>query len=442
MEHPVALIIDDEPDILELLKITLGRMQIECRTATDLHSARKLLAKEKFDICLTDMRLPDGDGVEFVSYFQENYPHIPVAIITAHGSIETAIQALKLGAFDFLTKPVDLPRLRTLIDNALKLASGKVESGKKLVGESEQIQQIRKKVAKLARSQAPIYISGESGVGKELVARMIHDQSPRVSAPFVPVNCGAIPQELMESEFFGHMKGSFTGAVTDKKGLFQAADGGTLFLDEIAELPMNMQVKLLRAIQEKNVRPVGSQQENPVDVRILSATHKDLAELVEAGKFRQDLFYRINVIELHIPPLRQRKQDIPRLIEHIIGNIMPDAGNGDEPVSLSDSAMTALMHYSFPGNVRELENIIQRAIALAEGSEIDEAALMLPVTGNGDTPGNDYADEALDTFLHQHEKDKILAALEQTRWNKTAAAKLLGISFRALRYRLDKLGID
>jgi two-component system response regulator PilR (NtrC family) len=440
MKHPVALIIDDEPDILELLKITLGRMQIECRTATDLHSARKLLAMEKFDICLTDMRLPDGDGVEFISYFQENYPHIPVAIITAHGSIETAIQALKLGAFDFLTKPVDLPRLRTLIDNALKLASGKVESGKKLVGESEQIQQIRKKVAKLARSQAPIYISGESGVGKELVARMIHDQGARAGAAFVPVNCGAIPQELMESEFFGHMKGSFTGAVTDKKGLFQAADGGTLFLDEIAELPMNMQVKLLRAIQEKTIRPVGSQQESPVDVRILSATHKDLSALVEAGLFRQDLFYRINVIELQVPPLRERTQDIPVLIDHIIRNMITDTGT--ESVSVTPVAMDALLNYPFPGNIRELENIIQRAITLADGPQIDEYALQLPVLDHGNYEKNRAENTALDTFLIQHEKEKILAALKQTRWNKTAAAKLLGISFRALRYRLEKLRID
>jgi two-component system response regulator PilR (NtrC family) len=442
MEHPVALIIDDEPDILELLKITLGRMQIECRTATDLHSARILLAKEKFDICLTDMRLPDGDGVEFISYFQENYPHIPVAIITAHGSIETAIQALKLGAFDFLTKPVDLPRLRALIENALKLSNGKVESGKKLVGDSELIQQIRKKIAKLARSQAPIYISGESGVGKELVARMIHDQGARAAAAFVPVNCGAIPQELMESEFFGHMKGSFTGAVTDKKGLFQAADGGTLFLDEIAELPVNMQVKLLRAIQEKTVRPVGSQQENPIDVRILSATHKDLAALVEAGLFRQDLFYRINVIELHVPPLRERKQDIPILIDHIIRNMLTDAGNGTGSVSVSPTAMDALLNYPFPGNIRELENIIQRAITLADGPQIDEDALQLPVLDHSNNPKSRDENAALDTFLTLHEKEKILAALEQTRWNKTAAAKLLGISFRALRYRLEKLGID
>jgi len=436
-----ALIIDDEPDILELLEITLNRMDIDCKTAGDLETARKLLAKNRFDLCLTDMRLPDGDGVEFINYFQDNFPHIPVAIITAHGSIETAIQALKLGAFDFLTKPVDLPRLRILIENALKLSGSKVDDGKKLVGNSAQIEEIRKKTAKLARSQAPVYISGESGVGKELVAHMIHDQGPRGSAPFVPVNCGAIPQELMESEFFGHIKGSFTGALTDKKGLFQAAEGGTLFLDEIAELPLNMQVKLLRAIQEKTVRPVGSQQEYPVDVRILSATHKNLAALVEAGSFRQDLFYRINVIELHIPPLRDRSPDIPLLIGHIINVVIPAQDDHAGVTSLTDRAVQALLSYPFPGNVRELENIMQRALTLCEGGLIDVDDLQLPAVTTAEMD-NSYQDEALDSMLTQVEKEKILAALEQTRWNKTAAAKVLGISFRALRYRLDKLGID
>lgn len=439
MHRHIALIIDDEPDILELLRITLDRMNIDCRMAGNIASARKLLAQDRFDLCLTDMRLPDGDGVEFVRYFQEHFPQIPVAIITAHGSIETAIQALKLGAFDFLTKPVDLPRLRLLIENAIRLSGNKNESGKQLIGESPVIQEIRRKIAKLARSQAPIYISGESGVGKELVARMIHDQGPRAPANFVPVNCGAIPHELMESEFFGHTKGSFTGAVADKEGLFQAADGGTLFLDEVAELPLNMQVKLLRAIQEKSIRPIGSQREVPVDVRILSATHKDLAELVEAGKFRQDLYYRINVIELHVPPLRERKTDIPLIAKHIIDTIAHD--HGSQVSGFTEAAMRALSDYQFQGNIRELENIIQRAITMCESEQIGLDDLQLSETNITHDAWNETAGP-LDSMLSQVEREKILAALEQTRWNRTAAAKLLGISFRALRYRLQKLGLD
>jgi len=440
MSRHTALIIDDEPDILELLSITLSRMNVDCRTAGNLAAARKLLSQQRFDLCLTDMRLPDGDGVEFIRYFQDNFPQIPVAIITAHGSIETAILALKLGAFDFLTKPVDLPRLRTLIENALKLSGSKNESGKRLIGDSEVIQDIRKKIAKLARSQAPIYISGESGVGKELVARMIHDQGPRAAAAFVPVNCGAIPHDLMESEFFGHVRGSFTGAVADKDGLFQAAHGGTLFLDEVAELPLGMQVKLLRAIQEKTIRPVGSQKEIPVDVRILSATHKDLAELVERGTFRQDLYYRINVIELDVPPLRERKGDIPLIANHIIEAILRDSHS---PVTgFTEQAMSALTAYPFPGNVRELENIIQRAVTLCENDRIDQSDLLLPVNNTYEQADDPESGTELDSALDQLERGKIVAALEQTRWNKTAAAKLLGISFRALRYRLEKLDIS
>jgi len=439
MSRHTALLIDDEPDILELLSITLGRMNVDCRTAGNLATARKLLSQQRFDLCLTDMRLPDGDGVEFIRYFQDNFPQIPIAIITAHGSIETAILALKLGAFDFLTKPVDLPRLRTLIENALKLSGSKNESGKRLIGDSEVIQDIRKKIAKLARSQAPIYISGESGVGKELVARMIHDQGPRSAAAFVPVNCGAIPHDLMESEFFGHTRGSFTGAIADKDGLFQTAHGGTLFLDEVAELPLGMQVKLLRAIQEKTIRPVGSQKEIPVDVRILSATHKDLAELVESGTFRQDLYYRINVIELDVPPLRDRKGDIPLIAKHIIEATLREIDT--RVTGFTDIAMVALTDYPFPGNVRELENIIQRAVTLCEKEMIDLDDLNLSASEPCDTSVPDSETE-LDSALNQLERGKILAALEQTRWNKTAAARLLGISFRALRYRLEKLGIS
>lgn len=441
MSRHLALIIDDEPDILELLRITLSRMEVDCKTAGDLATAKKLLSDNRFDICLTDMKLPDGDGVEFISYFQECFPQVPIAIITAHGSIETAIQALKLGAFDFLTKPVDLSRLRILIQNALKLADSTQTLRYELVGESRIIRELRKVITKLARSQAPIYISGESGVGKELVARMIHEQGPRSSSAFVPVNCGAIPPDLMESEFFGHVRGSFTGAISDKQGLFQAANGGTLFLDEVAELPMNMQVKLLRAIQEKSIRPVGSQAEQAVDVRILSATHKDLPGMVAAGQFRQDLFYRINVIELFVPPLRDRQSDIPLLVEHVTGKLSPSENRLQSRMVIADSAMAALMKYSFPGNIRELENIIQRALALCEGEEINVSDLQLPdnvMAGNTQSAGKD----ALDSYLADQEKEKIIQALEQTRWNKTAAAKLLGISFRALRYRLEKLDID
>ncbi len=447
MSEHLALVIDDEPDILELLEITLSRMDVECKTAEDISSAKKLLSKHDFDICLTDMKLPDGDGVEFISYFQEKFPQVPIAIITAHGSIETAIHALKLGAFDFLTKPIDLHRLRLLIENALKLSAGKSVLGYRLIGNSDQIKELRKVISKLARSEAPIYISGESGVGKELVARMIHEQGARTNAAFIPVNCGAIPPELMESEFFGHIKGSFTGAISDKKGLFQAADKGTLFLDEVAELPQNMQVKLLRAIQEKTIRPVGSQTEQNVDVRILSATHKDLPSMVESGQFRQDLFYRINVIELFVAPLRDRKDDIPMLVEHIIDKLTPigsstlAGSNAPGRVYMTNDAIEDLMEYSFPGNIRELENIIQRAMALCEGDEIDSIDLQLPEkTDLQFTEATDNA--ALDSFLADKEKERILQALEQTRWNKTAAAKVLGISFRALRYRLEKLGIE
>lgn len=447
MSKSFALIIDDEPDIRELLEITLKRMDVDCRCAGDLTVAKQLLKEQKFDICLTDMRLPDGDGVEFVSYIQEHYPNMPVAVITAHGSMETAIQALKSGAFDFLTKPVDLVSLRTLITSALRLTSGQRESERKFIGISEATKNIRNAIIKLARSQAPVYISGESGTGKEMVARMIHEQGPRASSPFIPVNCGAIPPDLMESEFFGHKKGSFTGAVSDKEGLFQAAEGGTLFFDEIAELPLHMQVKLLRAIQEKSVRPVGANREIPVDVRILSATHTSLSDLVKEGKFRQDLFYRINVIELQIPPLRERKEDIPLLTAHILENLSLESGT-ETPI-LSEDAQAELETYYFPGNIRELENILQRAITLCDGKVIRADDLQLPQ--HADTgiiaakditnPANGEA-AALDSYLGNIERQTILNALEKTRWNKTKAAKLLGISLRALRYRLAKLGME
>ncbi len=436
-----ALIVDDEPDIRELLELTLSGMSVTSVSAPDLRTAKELLKQRSFGICLTDMRLPDGDGVDFVGYLQQHYPNLPVAVITAHGSMDTAIQALKKGAFDFLNKPVDLGNLRTLVENALRAAETELHESPRLIGQSEVVRRIREKVAKLSRSQAPVYISGESGVGKELVARMIHDEGPRATGPFVPVNCGAIPHELMESEFFGHRKGSFTGAAADKQGLFQAADGGTLFLDEIAELPPLMQVKLLRAIQEKKVRPIGDQAESPVNVRILSATHKNLAALVRNGIFREDLFYRINVIELNVPPLRERRDDIGPLARHILARFAPVPGT--DFCRLSPEAMAALMDYAFPGNVRELENILERAVTLCEAAEIRAADLQLPRSDvHAGPPVAGAAESGLDGSLGDLERKLILDALEQTKWNRTAAARNLGLTLRALRYRLKKLGLD
>ncbi len=439
MKNPLALIIDDEPDIRELLEITLQRMNIDCVAAADLREALQALKQHSFQLCLTDMRLPDGNGLDIVAEIQKSYPQTPVAVITAHGNMETAIQALKSGAFDFVTKPVELSDLRTLVTSALKLAETTTPQASRLIGESAAIIRTRSTIDKLARSQAPVYISGESGSGKELVARMIHAQGSRRDAPFVPVNCGAIPQDLMESEFFGHRKGSFTGAVADKPGLFQAADKGTMFLDEVAELPLHMQVKLLRAIQEKSVRPVGAQVETSVDVRILSATHKDLAKLAETGEFRQDLFYRINVIELAVPALRERRGDIEKIAMHILGKL--SSASGEEQPGLSQQALGLLCKYDFPGNVRELENILERAMTLCEGNQIMPADLQLPEQSEQPL-SKDSEQEGLGDYLEELEKQKIINALEKTRWNKTAAARLLGISFRALRYRLQKLGLD
>jgi two-component system response regulator PilR (NtrC family) len=437
MKRYQALIIDDEPDIRELLEITLSRMDVDCVSVEDIGTAKQKLKNESFDICLTDMRLPDGDGIELVSYIQQNHPYMPVAVITAHGNMETAINALKSGAFDFITKPVDLEVLRRLVITALNLSNLDTKTERQIIGKSGDMKEVRLTIAKLARSQAPIYISGESGVGKELAAKLIHEQGPRSKALFVPVNCGAIPSELMESEFFGHKKGSFTGANADKQGLFQAASGGTLFLDEIAELPAHMQVKLLRAIQEKKIRPVGENKEVSVDVRILSATHKDLGALVEDGKFRQDLYYRINVIELYIPPLRERPEDIPVLVEYLLSRYSA------MDTRISDEGMQALMAYSYPGNVRELENILERALTLSEGGEIGVEDLKLPQAIEAIKPASvGSSDINLDQYLEQVEKDIIVDALEKTKWNKTAAARLLGVSFRALRYRLQKLGLD
>jgi two-component system response regulator PilR (NtrC family) len=451
MNTHLALIVDDEPDICELLELTFGRMGIDTRSAADLEQARALIEKEQFDICLTDMRLPDGNGIDLVRHIQQQQPRLPVAVITAFGSMDTAVEALKAGAFDFVSKPVDLNVLRNLITSVLKLSEDQHQRDRRsrdtLLGDSQAMRNIRSTIEKLSRSQAPIYISGESGTGKELVAKLIHGKGPRADQPFIPVNCGAVPSELMESEFFGHRKGSFTGAVGDKSGLFQVAEGGTLFLDEVAELPLHMQVKLLRAIQEKAVRPIGAQQEIPTDVRILSATHKDLGELVEAGQFRQDLYYRLNVIQLKVPPLRERNEDIPLLAAHYLKKLARQ--NARPNLALDAAALQALCHYAFPGNVRELENILERATTLCESNTITPADLQLPETGNGaDILPQEAAGELapgavpLDTYMDNIEKDVLIKALEQTRYNKTAAARLLGITFRALRYRLKKLGLE
>ena len=470
MQQKCALIVDDEPDIRELLEITLGRMNINTRSAADLRSARLLLGEQAFDFCLTDMKLPDGNGIELVEHIQAEYPSTPVAMITAHGNMESAVEALKAGAFDFVSKPVNLDLLRHLVDTALKLESIGPQGtpggeGNQLLGQSEVMENLRRQITKLARSQAPIYISGESGSGKELVARLIHDLGPHREAPFVPVNCGAIPSELMESEFFGHVKGSFTGASTDKEGLFQAANGGTLFLDEVADLPLAMQVKLLRGIQEKAIRPVGAQKEIPVDVRILSATHKDLAVELEKNNFRQDLYYRINVIELKVPSLRERQGDIPELANYLLRRV--GKGYAQTPTTITPAAISALQQYHFPGNVRELENILERAFTLCEDNHIKPEDLSLSPSPRQATEAKpasmqqlEAADKAsnvsfpaasqpasedgdsLESYLEDIEKHVIVEALEATRWNKTAAAKKLGITFRALRYRLKKLGLE
>ncbi len=448
MTQPLALIVDDEPDICELLEITLIRMGIDAHSVFDLGAARKILSEQAFDLCLSDMRLPDGNGIDLVRHISSHFPNLPVAMITAHGNMETAIEALKAGAFDFVSKPVDLDVLRKLVEKAIKLGSprdpkasdrqAQAQEPAVLLGQSASMERVRRLIAKLARSQAPVYISGESGTGKELAARLIHQQGPRSDHPFVAVNCGAIPHELMESELFGHKKGSFTGATSEKEGLFQGADGGTLFLDEIADLPLHMQVKLLRAIQEKRVRPIGGQQEVPVDVRIISATHKPLLQLVEQGEFRQDLFYRINVIELNLPPLRERLEDIPLLTQHFLTRICRQ--NGIRKPKLTATALASLKEYPFPGNIRELENILERSVTLFEGELLQSGDLQLPEKTS--TAPSASTDRPLGDMMEAVEREAILKALEETRWNRTAAARKLGMSLRSLRYRLEKLGIE
>lgn len=494
MSRPSALIIDDEPDIRELLEITLIRMGIDTASAQSIHEAKSRLSEQAFDLCLTDMNLPDGNGIDLVSFIQQHYPAMPVAMITAYGNVETAISALKAGAFDFISKPVDLKQLRDLVTSALSLAKqnhldngASADTQHRILGNTPAINTLNDQISKLARSQAPVYISGESGSGKELVARLIHEQSHRArSGKFIAVNCGAIPSELVESEFFGHKKGSFSGAVEDKPGLFRAAEGGTLFLDEVADLPLAMQVKLLRAIQEKSIRPVGEQHEIKLDVRLLSATHKDLAKLVQSGLFREDLFYRINVIKLDVPPLRERQDDIPLLARHFLHKIAKQ--NQVQQASFEPAALDALCRYHFPGNVRELENIIERAFTLCEGNLIRESDLQFNAAGevpntvrqavfevlsdnqetqqNAAQPGPEAPKsplsippaserqhtaraiparapgQSLEAYLEEIERQEIEHALQATKWNRTAAAKLLGVSFRTLRYRLKKLNLD
>ena len=450
LPQPV-LIVDDEPDLCELLGITLQRMQIPSQAVHSLAAAKEALAATPFALCLADLRLPDGDGLELVAWLQERHPGLPVAVITAHGNVESAVRALKLGAFDFLSKPLDLANLRRVVFQALRSAP-RTNHGRVLLGASGPMQALRTLVARVARSQAPIHISGESGSGKELVARLIHDSGPRRDGPFVAVNCGAIPAELLESELFGHKRGAFTGAIADHKGLVQTAEGGTLFLDEVADLPLHMQVKLLRVIQERTLRPVGGTSEIAVDVRWLSATHRDLEQAIANSQFREDLYYRINVIEIRVPPLRERVEDLLELVDHVLTRL---AGEQGRPVpSLSREAQNRLASYPFPGNVRELENILERALAFSEGPTVTAEELQLRTTvgslpvatpGAGLPPGVMPGATSTGTMTDQLadlERTAILQALEKSRWNRTAAAQLLGLTFRQLRYRIAKLGLQ
>jgi two-component system response regulator PilR (NtrC family) len=464
MSQARVLIVDDEADLRELVEITLVRMGLRSEPAGSLAEARAQLAEHRFDLCLTDMRLPDGNGIELVRELQKSNPGLPVAVITAYGNAEAAVESLKAGAFDFVSKPLDVQVLRKLVDTALKLRA--TEAAKRvdpampptatssdggLVGNAPVIAALRQMIDRLARSQAPVHVAGESGTGKELVARMIHDRGPRGDGPFVPVNCGAIPTELMESEFFGHRKGSFTGAVRDKTGLFQLAEGGTLFLDEVGDLPLHMQVKLLRALQERAVRPVGGDGEIKLNVRVISATHKDLSTLVAQGSFRQDLYYRLNVIEIRTPPLRDHAEDVPQIAATILARLAPANGLHTVP-KLDTAALRLLQAHPFPGNVRELENVLERAVTLCDGERIgvddlqlrDETVLpqRLPSPGPGRAILPAAASAALEDQMEDIERAAIQDALEKARYNKTKAAVLLGMSFRSLRYRIKKLGIE
>ena len=448
MSKSQVLVVDDEADIRELLGLTLARMGLDAHCASSIAEAYALLAKDTYDLCLTDMRLPDGDGLTVVDFVAKNHPNLPVAVITAHGSTENAVAALKAGAFDYLAKPVSLDQLRTLVRSALKLPRSAQRRAQEdasaqaapLIGESAPMQAVRALIDRIARTQAPVHIGGESGSGKELAARLIHLQGSRGDGPFIPVNCGAIPENLMESEFFGYRKGAFTGAAADREGFFQAANGGTLFLDEVAELPLPMQVKLLRSIQEKKVRRVGSTGEEAVDVRIISATHRSLGDEVTGGKFRQDLYYRLNVIEVKMPALREMREDIGLLAAAILRR--QSAATPGRASRLSSAALERLTAYDFPGNVRELENVLERALALTTGEEIRAEDLQIAPTrvGAAAAPAT-LSGRPLPEQLDAVERQAILDALEQTRYNRTAAAKVLGITFRALRYRMERLGI-
>ena len=447
MSDPVALIIDDEQDLLSLLSITLRRMGVESIKAGNVAEARSQLDRKSFDLCLTDLRLPDGSGMEIVKYIQENYGDTPVAVITAFGDPKTAVEALKLGAFDYIAKPIEVEQLQAIIESSIRLSdtSSQTESSRTLLGESEEMNKIRALINKVARNQAPVHIHGETGTGKELIARLIHENGPRASNPFVAVNCGAIPSELMESEFFGHKKGSFTGAFADKKGLFEAANGGTLFLDEIAELPQDLQVKLLRTIQEKTVRPVGEVSERAIDVRLISATHKDLQDMIEKDQFREDLYYRVNVIPISAPSLRERPGDIPVLAKHFVNLISEKIGV--KAPEITKDALKILTNHKFPGNVRELENLLERTLALHEGEFIDEDDIDLPqstrpIKGGATTTSVAEMDGPIDEHLVRIEKKLIKDALKRSGGNITAAAELLGTSFRSLRYKIKKLEIE
>lgn len=448
-----ALIVDDEADIRALLEITLGRMGIDTVAISDLASARRAFGAQRFDLCLTDMRLPDGKGIELIRHISDHEAPCPVAVITAYGSTEAAVASLKAGAFDFVSKPIEMTGLRTLITRALQLAGSSrnmqrdssSQASPRLIGNTQAMTALRGTISKLARSQAPVYITGESGTGKELVARRIHAEGPRATGAFVPVNCGAIPAELMESEFFGYLRGAFTGADRDTPGLFARADGGTLFLDEIADLPLSMQVKLLRAIQERSIRPVGATMETDIDVRIVSASHHDLSIEVARDRFREDLYYRLNVIEVEVPPLRERAADIPALTERILAGLARKM-RLEHPPRLSEGALAALMSHSFPGNIRELENVLERAVTLAESPRIEREYLRLhsPLAETvAPLPApqmNGSSD--LESQLKAVERERIQSALEACRYNKTRAAQQLGITFRALRYRLAKLDME
>ncbi|MBP4047513.1 sigma-54-dependent transcriptional regulator [Chromobacterium violaceum] len=430
-----VLIVDDEPDIRELLELTLLKMGLAPVCAGSVAEARSALDAGGFDLALTDMRLPDGEGLEVVNHIGESGLDVPIAVITAYGSADNAVRAMKAGAFDYLQKPVSLAQLRSLVKTALKVETPvRAVVQQRLLGESPAIQEVLRLTDKLSRSQAAVYIGGESGTGKEQAARLIHELGPRADKPFVAVNCGAIPESLMESEFFGCRKGAFTGADADRDGFFQQAQGGTLFLDEVAELPLAMQVKLLRAIQEKTVRKLGASQEEAVDARIICATHRDLAVRVESGQFRQDLYYRLNVLPLRMPPLRELRDDIPLFAERLLQRF----GGASAP-QLSADARRALQDYAYPGNFRELENILERAVALAAGPALSREDLQLtPCAEHAPEPGSG---EPLQDYLDRVEREAIVKALEGTRYNRTQAAKKLGVTFRSLRYRMERLGV-